>query len=137
MNATAVSDHGIEQLVDAFENASLDPGGFNHEAHMLVAWHYLQEYSLLDALSRFTEALRRLTRKLGVTSKYHETISWFYMIQIAERCRGKTGADWPAFKAANPDLFEQHPGLIHKYYSQSLLSSATARRLFVFPDLRP
>lgn len=137
MSAVAVADSRIERIVDAFENATIEAVDFDHEAHMLVGWWYLQECSLLDALSRFTGALRRLTRKLGVPSKYHETITWFYMIQIAGRCRGQPDADWPQFKAANADLFAQNPRLIEKYYSASLLWSETARRLFVFPDLRP
>jgi len=72
-----------------------------------------------------------------VPSKYHQTITWFYRIQIAVRGRGQADTDWPQFKAANADLFEQNPHLIQKFYSESLLSSETARRLFVLPDLRP
>ena len=137
MNAPALADSGIEQIVQAFENATLEAEGFNHEAHILVGWWYLQEHDLLQAIARFADALRRLTRKLGVPSKYHETITWFYLIKIAERCSGAAPADWPAFKAANPDLFEWNPSLVQQYYSESLLSSEVARRMFVFPDRAP
>ncbi len=136
MTATNAADAGIERIVEAFENATLEPGGFNHEAHILVGWRYLQDLSLLDAITRFTDAIKRLTRKLGVPTKYHETITWFYLIKIAERCSDDLTADWPAFKAANPDLFAWNPSLIEKYYSNALLSSDTARRMFVFPDQR-
>jgi len=137
MNTVAHADPGIEQIVRAFEDATIDPGGFNHEAHILVGWRYLQDHNLLDAITRFTGAIRRLTRKLGVSSKYHETITWFYLIKIAERCNGTPAADWPAFRDANPDLFAWQPSLIEQYYSSSLLSSETARRTFVFPDRCP
>ena len=40
-----------------------------------MAWLYLERYTLLDAVSRFTAAIRRLTEKLGVPGKYHETIT--------------------------------------------------------------
>jgi hypothetical protein len=135
VSSTAVADGRIEQIVAAFENATIDPDDFDHEAHLLVGWRYLQDLSLLDSINRFTGALKRLTRKLGVPAKYHETITWFYLIKIAERCRGQAATDWPAFKAANPDLLQRNPALIRQYYSGSLLSSETARRLFVFPDL--
>ncbi len=125
----------VADIVAAFEKATLDPASFDHEAHILVAWHYLQELSLLDAISRFTSAIKQLTRKLGVASKYHETITWFYLIKIAERCKAEPGADWPRFRAANPDLFARKPTLVEKYYSRTLLASATARRMFVLPDL--
>ena len=136
MNTVTAAGSRIEHIVEAFENATLDPGGFNHEAHIQVAWHYLQELSLLDAIARFTRAIKRLTRKLGVSAKYHETITWFYLIKIAERLQASPGADWRTFKSANPDLFTWNPSLIEKYYSKELLSSETARQMFVFPDLR-
>ncbi len=126
-----------EAIVAAFENATLKPGGFNHEAHILVAWHYLREMSLIEAIGRFTRAIRRLTQKLGVASKYHETITWFYLIKIAERMKATPDADWQAFKAANADLFAWNPSLVEQYYSRDLLGSETARQLFVLPDLGP
>ncbi len=137
MNSVATADPGIERIVQAFENATIEPGEFNHETHILVGWRYLQDDSLLDAITRFRAAIVRLTRKLGASSKYHETITWFYLIKIAERCSGAAAVDWPAFKAANPDLFAWNPSLIQEYYSESLLSSEISRRMFVFPDKAP
>lgn len=135
MNGATVSGHHPADIVRAFESASLGPGEFGHDAHILVAWHFLQQQDLLDAIRRFTRGIRRLTRKLGVTSKYHETITWFYLIKIAERCKAQPGADWAAFRTANSDLFTRNPALVEKYYSKSLLASDTARHMFVLPDL--
>ncbi|MDX1403780.1 MAG: hypothetical protein R3192_04545 [Woeseiaceae bacterium] len=130
-------DPPLDELVEAFENATLEAGGFDHEAHIRVAWHYLEELGLLGALERFTAAIKRLTQTLGVASRYHETITWFYLIAIAERLERAERGDWQAFKAANPDLFAREPALVHRYYSQTLLASEAARRRFVLPDLLP
>ncbi len=135
MSSTALADRRIEQLVAAFENATIDARDFDHEAHLLVGWRFLQDQSLLDAIKRFSAALKRLTRKLEVPGKYHKTITWFYLIKIAERCTGQTATNWPVFKDANPDLFARNPSLIRQYYSKSLLASEDARRAFVLPDL--
>jgi len=135
MTGTPVAESRIEQIVAAFENATIDAAEFDHEAHLLVGWRYLQDYSLLDSIIRFSNALRKLTRKLGVPGKYHQTITCFYLIKIADRCRDKASTDWAAFKTTNPDLFERNPSLIRQYYSESLLSSECARQAFVFPDL--
>lgn len=132
MSATAVADGRIEQIVAAFEDATIDAAEFEHEAHLLVGWRYLQDYTLLESITRYSGALKRLTRKLGVPNKYHETITWFYLIKIAER---KAATDWAAFKTANPDLFERNPSIIQQYYSESLLSSECTRQAFVLPDL--
>jgi len=135
MIAAATEDGQIEQIVAAFEDATIDAAEFDHEAHLLVGWRFLQDQSLLDALKRFSAALKRLTRKLGVPGKYHETITWFYLIKIAERRAGQAATDWSAFKDANPDLFARNPSFIRQYYSESLLASEDARRAFVLPDL--
>lgn len=136
MSCATASKSRIEAIVEAFENGTIEAGEFDHESHTLVAWHYLQDLPLLDAIARFTCAVKRLAVKLGAPGKYHETITWFYLVKIAERCSAEPGADWAAFKAANPDLFDRDPMLVDKYYSRSLLHSATARRLFVLPDRR-
>jgi len=137
MSVVAIEDPHIEETVQAFETATVDPDDFNHEAHIMVAWGYLQHHDQLEAINRFTAAIKRLTQKLGVPGKYHETITWFYLLKIAERCDGNTASDWNTFKATNPDLFEWNPSIVQKYYSDDLLSSEIARRMFVLPDLTP
>lgn len=125
----------VERIFAEFKSATVDPAEFDHEAHVLVAWRYLQDDDLLPAIQKYSEALRALTVKLGVAGKYHETITWFYMIAVSERIGGERNADWPGFKAVNEDLFARKPSLIQKYYSNAQLMSENARHVFVLPDL--
>lgn len=118
-----------------FESATLDPEIFDHEAHVYVAWELLGQDSFLDASVRFTSALRKLTRTLGIEDKYHETISWFFMALIAERRAAMADAGWERFKAANPDLFSNAKGLLGRYYSEERLFSKLAREQFILPDM--
>jgi hypothetical protein len=104
---------------------------------VLVAWCYLQDDDLLPAIEKYSAALKTLTRKLGVEGKYHETITWFYMIAVAERLAAATRGDWAGFKSANKDLFAQKPGLIQQFYSDAHLMSENARQVFVLPDITP
>ena len=123
--------------IRAFEEGNIDPAEFDHEAHVHVAWSYLRNHGLLDSIHRFSGALRGLTTKLGVESKYHETITWFFMIVIAERRTGAAGDNWEIFKAENADLFEDPGGLLRRHYSKARFKSETARNLFLLPDLAP
>ena len=112
--------------IEDFENGSIDPEQFDHEAHVYIAWSYLQKYDLEDAIGKFSKALRSLTRKLGIESKYHETITWFFLILIAES-RDKPGSnDWRTFKRQNPDLLTTRPSVISNYYSDERLGSSIA-----------
>ncbi len=128
-------DERVERIFAEFRTATVDPAEFDHEAHVLVAWRYLQDDELLPAIAKYSAALKTLTRKLGVESKYHETITWFYMIAVGERISESGNTDWSSFKAANEDLFARDPSLIRQFYSNAHLMSEQARRVFVLPDL--
>lgn len=119
--------------IEAFERGDVDPSTFDHAAHVYVAWLYVGRFSLPDAVGRFTAALKRLTAALGAPEKYHETISWFYLLLIAER-RHETGDDWRDFRRQNSDLFGRNGDILDRYYSKATLASEQARRNFVLPD---
>jgi hypothetical protein len=123
--------------VRAFEAGEVDPQQFDHAAHVRVAWSYLQLFPTAVAIAKFTSALRSLTVRLGVPQKYHETVSWFFMIVIADRLAAATAGDWETFRRENGDLLENASALLKRHYSKSRLDSAEARRRFLLPDLAP
>ncbi len=115
-----------------FENGDLDPNTFAHAAHVYVTWQLLDECALLDAIQRFAAALKRLTKAISQETKYHETITWFFVMLIAER---KTATEsWDQFAAANQDLISGSKSLLKQYYSEERLWSEQARRQFLLPD---
>jgi hypothetical protein len=120
--------------VEAFEAADIAADRFDHEAHVYIGWLYLERFTLLDAIGRFTSALKRLTIKLGATEKYHETISWFFMILIAERRQSACAGSWADFRRQNEDLFRGSE-LLQRFYSSQCLRSSLAKETFVLPDL--
>jgi len=125
--------HGFP-TIDDFEAGKLDPESFDHEAHVYIAWQLLEEDDLPLAAVRFTAALKQITGKLGIESKYHETISWFYMILIAERRALQRRHDWKTFAGANPDLLSGPIRLLEQHYSSDRLWSALAKQQFLLPD---
>lgn len=117
--------------IDAFEAGSIDAEAFDHESHVYVAWLYLDAYATAAAIDRFTAALKRLTVHLGVAEKYHQTISWFYMLVIAER--RNPNESWADFRRANPELFGKSDDILARYYDSETLASDRARTTFVLP----
>ena len=130
MSATEIPKLSIE----AFEAGAVDAEAFNHKAHVHMAWLYLDRYDLAEAISRFTLALRNLTIHLQVPDKYHETISWIFLLLIAERRSAAATDDWSSFQRDNEDLFCGSGEILRRYYSDELLSSHKAKRSFVLPD---
>ena len=93
--------------IEAFEAGAIDPARFDHEAHIYVAWLYVQTFGPDAAISRFDAALRRLTKKIGATEKYDAMVTWLFRKLIMERTRADE--DWPAFRTRNADLVEECP----------------------------
>ena len=129
MNAAARPTVTLED----FEAGRLDPETFDHEAHVCVAWLYLDRFPLIEAIQRYSAALRCLTADLGVPEKYNETITWFYLVLIAERRQTARSHGWCAFRAENGDLFHGAQTLA-RYYSKARLTSDQARQAFLLPD---
>ena len=137
MNAAAERLPSEKVSIELFESGDIDPAEFGRDAHVYVGWRYLQSLSLIEAIERFRSALIHLTGKLGVPDKYNETITWFFMIMIAERRRGPAADDWTVFRDANPELLHGGSALLNRYYSSERLWSKNARELFLLPDKSP
>lgn len=120
-------------FVDRFERA--DFAQFHHPDHIRVAFAYLKTMPLLEALGRFTAALRRFAAAQGKPQLYHETITWAFLFIIHERMQRTPGAGWDEFIAANDDLLRWKPSVLDAYYPSEVLKSELARRVFVLPAL--
>ncbi len=93
--------------IDRFEAADVDPALFDHEAHIYVGWLYITAFPRDEAIERFDGALRRLTTRIGASSKYNAMITWLFLLLIDERAQ--EDEDWPAFRMRNEDLFKNRP----------------------------
>lgn len=87
------------------------------------------------ALGEFTGAIKRFAEAQDAHGLYHETITWAFLLIIAERVARKPADTWDAFAADNADLLSWKPSVLERYYSKELLTSALARTTFVMPDL--
>jgi len=124
------------EFVARFEDGTLPNENFHHPDHVRMAWLYLSRYPLLDALARFSAALRRFAAAHGRPDLYQQTITWSYLFVINERRERLGGSpDWQKFAEANNDLFEWNDGgILARYYRPETLQSEFARQVFVLPD---
>jgi hypothetical protein len=121
--------------MEQFEKGTLPNDSFHHSDHVKMAFLYLQRYPALEALGRFSSALRRFAAAQGRPDLYNETITWAFLLLIRERmARANGNQTWAGFSAANPDLLDWKDSLLKKYYRRETLSSDLAKRVFLFPD---
>ena len=121
-------------LLEAFVDTTLPADQFHHQQHVEVAWRFVCKYGMPAALGEFTTAIKRFADAKGATGLYHETITWAFLLLIAERQARCDARDWADFAAANPDLLTWKPSILERYYSSGALKSELARKVFLFPD---
>ena len=125
----------MNELLDKFVDTSLPAEEFHHQQHVQVAWSFVRAHGMPAALGEFTTAIKRFADAKGATGLYHETITWAFLLLIAERQARRPADTWEAFAADNADLLVWKPSILNRYYSKELLASELARRTFLMPDL--
>ena len=123
------------ELFDRFVDASLPADQFHHQQHVHVAWMFVRDYGMPSALAEFSAAIKRFAEAKGAHGLYHETITWAFLLLIADRQARRPSDRWDDFEAANPDLLTWKPSILNRYYSKELLASDLAKRAFLMPDL--
>jgi hypothetical protein len=123
-----------KDLIDRFESDAVPEDSFHHADHVRLAFAYLCEYPVLQALEKFASALKCFAAARGKTQLYNETITCAYFFLIRERMECCEGADWEEFARQNPDLLIWKDGVLSRYYREATLKSDLARRVFVLPD---
>lgn len=134
MPATSLTE---TELFAQFVDTTLPAAEFHHEQHVHVAWMFVRRYGMPQALAEFTTAIKRFAAAKGAHSLYHETITWAFLLLIAERQARTPANTWEAFAAANRDLLSWKPSVLERYYAKDVLQSELARRVFVMPTRSP
>jgi len=122
-----------DNLLRRFEDHVIDAEAMTHENHLRLAWLLLRKYPLPEAMMHYRDGLLALTTRLGLTDKYHETITFTLMLVLYDRmAHGPDDLD--AFLAANQDLLTDCKGVLTRWYRAEDLFTDAARLRFRFPD---
>src|SRR5581483_169685 len=118
-----------------FEAGTLPEECFHHADHLRAAWLYLKRYPALEAVARFSGALKRYASSKGKPERYHETVTWAYLFLLKERMRRhESAASWEQFASDHAELLDWKNSILLKYYRAETLASDIARDGFVMPD---
>jgi CDP-diacylglycerol--glycerol-3-phosphate 3-phosphatidyltransferase len=123
-----------QELIERFESDAVPESSFHHADHVRLAFAYLCEYPVLQALDKFAAALKRYATARGKSQLYNETVTHAYFFLIRERMARSGGEDWDEFAARNADLLTWKNGILSRYYHEATLQSDLARSVFLFPD---
>ena len=124
-----------DEFLAAFEGCTFTRAQWTHEAHVRMAWLYLNRWPVATALERVRAGIQRLNAKIGSPDGYHETITVACVRVIASRLA--PGEGYVEFRKRNPDLLDRTLSPLLTHYTRQLLHSPEARRAFVAPNLVP
>jgi hypothetical protein len=122
------------KLLAGFLDGSFPGDRFHHPQHVHVAFLFVRRHGMPQALAEFSTALKAFAVAKGMPKLYHQTITWAYLLLIAERLAKAPAETWDEFAAANGDLLKWKPSALDRYYTPDTLWSELARTTFVMPD---
>src|SRR5271163_1285927 len=95
------------EFFKAFESCSLPEDEWTHRSHVRMAWLYLKQMPLLQAIPIVREGIKRYNATLKKSLSYHETITQAFLHLINDRMRNGDGEQtFESFCAQNPDLLD-------------------------------
>jgi hypothetical protein len=123
---------------EGFANGSLPAERFCHRDHVRAGFLCLRRCGDLAAAAvEFRRSLRAMTVAAGVPDRYHETLTWAYLVLIHDRMLSGPHATSLAFLGANPDLLDHRAGALAAIYDiDAVTRSPVARERFLFPGDR-
>ncbi|RDY61687.1 hypothetical protein [Flagellimonas nanhaiensis] len=129
-----LSDSDFEKK---FEDCSLEPSLFNHEAHVRLAWVYIKKYGEAIAIQKICEDIKRFDRTHGDGNKFHVTLTVASVKAVNHFIKKSSSSSFKAFIGEFPRLKTSFKELLDQHYGFNVLSDEKAKTIYVLPDLVP
>ena len=134
-------DSLTDKLAEAFCARTLPKPEWTHAAHLRVGLWHLLRWPADEAMNRLRDGIKLYNESVGGlntdTSGYHETITRFYVLTIANFLATRDSTR-PIDELAD-ELITQHgdKDLPLRHWTRDRLMSSPARHAWLAPDLLP
>lgn len=125
------------EFIEVFESGTLNPQLFNHEAHIKLAWIYLNMYGEGVAISKTCEGIRNFDKLHGDGTKYHTTLTVASVKAVHHFMRKSKSTTFEDFIVEFPRLKTSFKELLDQHYGEDMVHNKKAKAEFVEPDLLP
>lgn len=126
-----------EEFERLFEKGTLPPTLFTHEAHLRLAWVYVNKYGIEQACDKLCDEIKQFDKIHGDGDKFNKTVTvaaaravYHFMLKSNSDRFSSFMKEFPRLKTAFKDLLNQH-------YAFDVFSNETAKVSFVEPDILP
>ncbi|AUP81108.1 hypothetical protein [Flavivirga eckloniae] len=125
------------EFTDQFKKAILDPKLFSHDAHLRLAWIYINNDGLDLAIKQITHELKGFVTSLGAIDKYNETVTVAAIKAVYHFWLKSDSKTFQDFILENPRLKTNFKALLASHYDIEIFNSKTAKSSFLEPTLLP
>lgn len=124
------------EFIQQFVIGTLNPNIFNHEAHLRLAWLYIDEFGLKQAEQDIQNQLQNFVAIVGAKDKYHKTLT-IVAARIVHYFMQKFKSDnFTDFINEFPQLLYEFKTLVNRHYSFNIFDSQEAKIKFLNPDVQ-
>ena len=125
------------QFEQQFENCTLAPSLFSHEAHLRLAWIHITQYGIEQALENIPRQIVNFVDNLGARDKYNQTLTIAAIKAVYHFVLQAKSKEFKDFIQEFPQLTTNFKGLLASHYSVDIFTDTQAKRDYVAPDLLP
>ena len=125
------------EFANRFENGSLNPKLFSHEAHIRLAWIHIKNYGLDKAIENVDSQLINYTTGLGAGDKYHKTVTVAAVRSVYHFFLKSESDNFKDFIVEFPRLRDNFKDLLDSHYGFDIFKSEAANKEYFDPDLLP
>jgi hypothetical protein len=135
------NQENLSNFLDAFERGNLAKSEWTHAAHVAAAAYYLHNSSVASILPLMRARISAFNLAVGgantPTSGYHETLTHFWLLIVAEFLRQRRPESPLAAARQAVATFGEARTLHALYYSGDVVKDSAARLAWRAPDLLP
>ena len=135
------TSEALEAFLHGFENGTLAKSEWTHGAHVAAAAYYLFSSNFETVLPLMRTRISAFNLSVGgantTTSGYHETLTHFWLVIVAESLRRHPPASRLEAARHAVAVFGEARALHTLYYSGDVVKDSAARREWRAPDLLP
>lgn len=125
------------EFIQQFEDCTLNPELFTHEAHLRLAWIYIQKYGIETAIEVIRKQIQEYAISLGASEKYHETITVASIKAVSFFIKKSESKTFESFINENKQLKTNFKQLLATHYTTDIFNSESAKKDFLESELDP
>ena len=126
-----------DEFEEKFTNCDLPAVIFTHEAHLRLAYIYINKYGLDKAISKLSIQIADCDNKYGDGTKYNKTLTIASTNIMYHFVKKAKSSDFKNLLVEYPKLKNDFIGLLKSHYDLDILNSKKAVKEYLEPDLAP